>query len=182
MLDKPVPVTTVTLNNPVATPSVPADAVIPATTTTDTPTPTTIVDRPASLAAAVATQDIPETVGEDLRCLATAIYYEAKGEPLAGQLGVAQVIINRSRSDRFPRSICGVVTQPGQFSFVRGGQMASPAVGNHAYRTALAVARVALDQQWENPVASALYFHAARVAPNWGRQRVATIGRHIFYR
>lgn len=182
MLDKPLPVTPLALKNVPVPAEVPTDPILEAPATADTPAPVAPVERPASLAAAVATQTLPGQVSDDLRCLATAIYYEAKGEPLAGQLGVAHVILNRSESGRFPRTVCGVVTQPGQFAFVHGGQMASPGAANHAYRTALAVAQLALDRQWESPVAHAMYFHATRVAPKWGRQRVATIGRHIFYR
>lgn len=139
-----------------------------------------------TLAAAVAAQPVTEayggdTIGEDLSCMAGAIYFESKGEPLSGQLAVAEVILNRTRSGRFPRSICSVVTQPGQFSFVRGGRV--PAVApNAAYRTALAVARVALGEMWDSPASEALYFHARRAAPGWGRQAVATIGNHVFYR
>ena len=188
MLDKPslvpsriLPNTPVPVAVPNPSPAEPSFDVGPAADVVPLATPTP-ADRPVSLAAAVATQAMPDTVGDDLRCLATAIYHEAKGEPLAGQLGVAHVIINRTLSGRFPRSICGVVTQPGQFSFVRAGRMMSPGEGNKAYRTALSVAQVALERKAESPVASALYFHATRVSPNWGRQRVATIGRHIFYR
>ncbi|HEU4960118.1 MAG TPA: cell wall hydrolase [Sphingomonas sp.] len=136
----------------------------------------------ASLAAAVAAQEAPETVDDELACLAGAIYFESKGEPLSGQLAVADVIINRTKSGQFASTICGVVTQPGQFSFVRGGRM--PAIDTHrkSYRTALAVAQVALDNAWNDPAPDALYFHAKRVRPGWGKTKVASIGHHIFYR
>lgn len=139
-----------------------------------------------TLAAAVAAQPAAEAMGadplaEDLSCMAGAIYFESKGEPLSGQLAVAEVILNRSRSGRFPRSICSVVTQAGQFSFVRGGRVPS-IVPNAAYRTAVAVARVALGDMWDSPASDAMYFHARRAAPGWGRTAVATIGNHIFYR
>jgi N-acetylmuramoyl-L-alanine amidase len=136
----------------------------------------------ASLDAAVAAQDTPVAVNDDLACLAGAIYFESKGEPLAGQLAVADVIINRTKSGRFPDSICGVVTQPGQFSFVRGGQIPKIDLGRKAYRTAVAIAPVALTKTWGNPAPDALYFHAKRVSPGWGRNRVASIGHHIFFR
>lgn len=136
----------------------------------------------ASLAAAVAAQPVPAQMDSELRCLAGAIYHEAKGEPLAGQLGVAKVVLNRTRSGRFPRSVCSVVTQRGQFSFVRGGEVPDPGMGVRAYRTAIAVAQVAMADHWESPVPGALYFHASSVAPGWGKQRVAAIGHHIFYR
>ena len=136
----------------------------------------------ASLDAAVAAQDAPAAVNGDLACLAGAIYFESKGEPLDGQLAVADVIINRTKSDRFPSTICGVVTQPGQFSFVHGGTLPKIDTGRKAYRTALAVAQVALARFWENPAPDALYFHARRVRPGWGMTKVAAIGHHIFFR
>ena len=135
----------------------------------------------ASLAAAVAGQDFSDDADSELSCLAGAVYFESKGEPLSGQLAVANVIINRTMSGRFPRTICGVVKQPGQFSFIRGG--AIPAIRSAAqYRTAMAIAQVAMDKEWDNPTPGALYFHARRVSPGWGRPRVATIGNHIFFR
>lgn len=135
----------------------------------------------ASLAAAVAGQDLEDGADSELSCLAGAVYFEAKGEPLSGQLAVANVILNRTNSGRFPRTICGVVKQPGQFSFVRGGTI--PAIRSAAqYRTAMAIAQVAMDKEWDNPTPGALYFHARRVSPGWARPRVATIGNHIFFR
>jgi len=133
-----------------------------------------------TLDEAVAAQDT-EATDRDLTCLAGAIYYEAKGEPLSGQLAVAEVILNRTKSGRFPKSICSVVTQPGQFSFVRGGEV--PAIGNNAhYRTAIAVARVAMSDSWDSPAPNAMYFHARRVSPGWRMTKVASIGNHVFYR
>ncbi len=136
----------------------------------------------ATLAAAVAAQDPPVSADADLACLAGAIYFESKGEPLDGQLAVANVVINRMQSGRFPRSICAVVTQPGQFSFVRGGRVPSVSLKHSGYRTAMAVAQVAMDGHWESPVAKAMFFHARRVSPGWRLTRVAAIGGHVFYR
>jgi len=134
-----------------------------------------------TLDAAVAAQSVPDDMGDELQCMAGAIYFEAKGEPLSGQLAVAEVILNRSKSGRFPKSVCSVVTQRGQFSFVRGGQVPS-VPSNRQYRTAIAVARVALADSWDSPASDAMYFHARHVTPGWHRQQVASIGNHIFYR
>jgi N-acetylmuramoyl-L-alanine amidase len=132
-----------------------------------------------TLAAAVAAQN-DAADDEQLRCLAGAIYFEARGEPLSGQLAVAEVILNRANSGRFAKSACGVVTQPGQFSFVRGGRI--PDVADNArWRTAVAVARVAMKDAWDSDAAKALYFNAGR-SPNRGLVRVAAIGNHTFYR
>jgi hypothetical protein len=137
----------------------------------------------ASLAAAVAAQPMPDsTTSDDLTCLAGAIYFESKGEPLNGQLAVADVIINRTKSGRFPSSICSVVTQPGQFSFVRHGRIPYIDTNRATYRTALAVAQIALAKAWDNPAPTALFFHAKRVSPGWGLTEVASIGHHNFYR
>ncbi|OYY79728.1 MAG: hypothetical protein B7Y43_00630 [Sphingomonas sp. 28-62-20] len=171
--------------------NVPTTPIVPVAPKTDAPSPPVSTDDEsnddphpafASLSEAVAAQERPATIDPELGCMAGAIYYEAKGEPLAGQLAVAQVILNRTTSGRFPSSICSVVLQRGQFSFVRGGRMPKVSSTNAAYRTALAIAQIAIDGAWDGPAQAALYFHAKRVSPNWGRARVATIGRHIFYR
>jgi spore germination cell wall hydrolase CwlJ-like protein len=134
-----------------------------------------------TLAAAVADQSISSKVGEELRCLAGAIYFESRGEPLAGQLAVAEVILNRAASGRFRDGVCGVIVQPGQFSFVRGGRV--PDVrANDDYRTAMAVAKVAMKDAWESAASNALYFHARGIGSGFSRVRVAAIGNHIFYR
>ena len=135
----------------------------------------------ATLAAAVAAQD---AIVEDaeLNCLAIGVYYESKGEPLEGQLAVAEVILNRAKSGRFPASVCGVLTQRGQFSFVRNGRLPQPPASARAWKTALAVAQVARDDAWDSRVSNALFFHARYVSPGWRRARVGSVGNHIFYR
>ena len=118
----------------------------------------------------------------ELECLAGAIYFESKGEPLAGQLAVAEVIINRSKSGRYPASLCGVVKQPGQFSFIRGGRLpAVPKQSDH-WRKAVAIAHIALNDLADSPAPNALSFHATYVSPRWRMKRVATVGNHVFYR
>lgn len=135
----------------------------------------------ASLADAVAAHALEADLDDETSCMAGAIYFEARGEPLSGQLAVADVILNRTRSGRFPKTICSVVTQPGQFSFVRGGRV--PDIADCAYyRTAIAVARVAMAGAWESPAADALFFHARRVSPGWHRIQIAAIGNQVFYR
>lgn len=134
----------------------------------------------ASLSAAIASQE-GEAADSELTCLATGIYYEAKGEPLAGQLAVADVILNRTTSGRFPKSVCSVIAQRGQFSFVRGGKLPTPPA-NAQWRKALAIAQVAKKDLWDSPAGDALYFHARYSKASWNRARVATVGNHIFYR
>ena len=129
-----------------------------------------------------ATMPVPTTPDEETDCLARAVYWESKGEPLAGQLSVAEVIINRAQSGRFAASICGVVRQRGQFSFVRGGHIpAAPrarATGAPRSRSPRSRARTSPTA----PRPRALFFHARRVHPGWRLTRVATVGNHVFYR
>ncbi len=137
--------------------------------------------RAASLAAMVNDIDHAEPETAELRCLANGIYFESNGESLEGQLAVAHVIINRARSGRFASSYCGVLTQRGQFSFVRGG-VVPQAPRNAGWRRAVAIARIAEAEGWNNPAPGALFFHAARVSPGWNRPRIGRIDNHIFYR
>lgn len=137
---------------------------------------------PRSLAALVAAHAGKIALDDEAHCLATAVYYESRSESLAGQLAVARVVINRARSGRFPTSLCGVVTQPGQFSFVRGGRLPSVKSESAQWRNAAAISRIALDDSWDSHVEGALFFHATRVSPGWNRQRMAQVGNHVFYR
>ena len=139
-------------------------------------------DAADSLAALVARRASPGALDAEMRCLAGAVYFEAKSESFEGQLAVARVIINRRDSGRFADSLCGVVYQPSQFSFVRGRSMPSIDTGSRDWQEAVAVARIALDDAWESPADEALYFHARRVSPGWGKPRLTAIGNHVFYK
>jgi spore germination cell wall hydrolase CwlJ-like protein len=140
-------------------------------------------DRAKPLAELVGDYATSSTDGSEHECLASAVYFEAKGEPLQGQLSVAQVVLNRTRSGRFPASVCGVVKQRGQFSFVRGGRLPAVRRDSAAWRKAVAVADIARQELAEGSAPNALFFHARRVSPGWSRAtRVAAIGNHIFYR
>ena len=118
----------------------------------------------------------------ELECLAGAIYFESKGEPLDGQLAVAEVVINRSQSGRYPTTLCGVVKQPSQFSFVRGGRIPSINKDSAPWRKAVAIAHIAVNDLADSPVPKALSFHATRVSPRWNMKRIARVGNHVFYR
>lgn len=136
----------------------------------------------ATLAAMVRDVDTSTSLDEETRCLASAIFYESRSESLEGQLAVARVIVNRADSNRFGEDMCDVVAQPGQFSFVRGGVIPEPSATRPAWKTAIAIARIAQDNAWASKAEGALYFHARRVSPAWRRTRVAVIDNHIFYR
>jgi spore germination cell wall hydrolase CwlJ-like protein len=123
------------------------------------------------------------------RCLAIAIYFEARGEPQRGQVAVGQVILNRVRSPLFPETICGVVYQgqmsPGcQFSFTCDGRTDVPR-NDAQWRQAQDIAsRITKGELWLPEVGYSTYYHADYVRPNWASSmsRIDTIGRHIFYK
>ncbi len=148
------------------------------------PAPREMIEPPArrGLAELVAEHSSAQTLDAQHECLAGAVYFEAKGEPLHGQLSVAEVILNRARSGRFPASACGVVKQRGQFSFVRGGRIPVIARTSLAWKRAVAIAHIAVQDLADGPAPKALFFHAKRVSPRWRLTRVAAVGNHIFYR
>lgn len=137
-----------------------------------------------SLMQLVGDMPIGNELAPDLKCLAQAIYFEARGEPMEGQLAVAEVVINRAKSGIYPTSYCEVVTQPAQFSFVRHGRIPAADESSVAWQRAQAIAEIAQQNLWQSKAADALYFHATYVRPSWARQKVelAQIETHIFYR
>ena len=136
------------------------------------------------LSQLVAAQSNGPALDAEATCLATAVYFESMGESLEGQLAVAQVVINRAKSGQYPASLCGVVKQKAQFSFVRAGQFPRVDAGCEAWRKAQAIARIATASMAKVLPTDVLWYHADYVAPSWGRRlaRVDKIGAHIFYR
>lgn len=139
-------------------------------------------DADLTLAELVDAQGEPGELSRDMNCLAGAVYFESKGEPLEGQYAVARVVIARAESNRYPSTYCGVVYQRSQFSFVRGGTMPRINKDSKSWRNAVAVAELARADSWDSPVEGATSFHAARVSPRWHLTRMARLGNHIFYR
>lgn len=138
--------------------------------------------RPETLAALVEAQPHDDELDRQMHCLAGAIYFEARGETLAGQLAVGRVIVERTMSGRFPDSYCGVVFQRSQFSFVRGSKMPTIRESSGAWRRAVQVAKIAHEGSWDSQTEGALFFHATHVAPGWRLTRLARVDNHIFYR
>ena len=136
----------------------------------------------SSLTDLVRTQAVDDSLSKEERCLASAVYFEAKGESLAGQLAVARVVLARANSGRFPSTLCGVVFQKGQFSFVRGASLPRIQTGSMHWRNAVAISNIALDNKWKSPVEGALFFHARHVSPGWRLTRIGSVDNHIFYR
>lgn len=173
---------TATLPPATATPNAPDVVFVSSPVVQSLPDPVQDDEPAASVAEAVADYRAgDEDLTDEERCLAVAIFYESKGESLSGQMAVAHVILNRVESPRFPSTICGVVTQRSQFSFVRGGRLPGARPGA-SWNTARAVARAALADAWDSPVGEAMFFHTTRVSPRWNRTKVASIGNHVFYR
>jgi spore germination cell wall hydrolase CwlJ-like protein len=127
-------------------------------------------------------------------CLAQAIYHEARGESREGQLAVANVIINRAMSKKYPSTICGVVFQNAdkgrykcQFTFACDGR-SDGGTERGAWNRSIQMAEAAFHdfQQGRTPDVlpkSALFYHTRQVSPSWSNsfRRVAAIGSHIFY-
>ena len=115
-----------------------------------------------------------------LACLATAVYFEARSEPIEGQLMVAETVLNRVEDPRWPDTVCGVIKQPHQFSFYSDGLSDTPK-DMKAYATATEVAKEALSGAHLNT--DALWYHTTSVKPVWRHniQPIGVIGEHIFY-
>ena len=125
----------------------------------------------------------------DIECLALNVYFEARGEPFIGKIGVAHVVLNRMRDHRFPASACMVVKQGDyrvrhncQFSWWCDGKSDRPR-HRTAWATSLAVAKEVYWGFVEDPTRGALWYHADYVDPSWNDVFVQTrvIGKHIFY-
>ena len=119
-----------------------------------------------------------------LFCLALNVYFEARSEDLAAQYAVAEVTLNRVASPDFPDDVCEVVWQRKQFSWTHDGKSDKPK-DKKAWRRAVSVAAYALEDDGHVVVGyDALYYHADYVKPYWAKayERVAKVGRHIFYR
>jgi len=121
-------------------------------------------------------------------CLRRAVYYEARGEPVAGQIAVAQVILNRVKLGRWGSSICGVIYQGAhrgkkcQFSFACRSRLAPPR--GAAWQQAIWVADEVLgDRAWLREMSEATHFHRGDLAPAWrlAFKEIGHVGAHIFY-
>ncbi|MEM8631308.1 MAG: cell wall hydrolase [Pseudomonadota bacterium] len=128
--------------------------------------------------------------GASWSCLAEALYFEARGESVAGQFAVAEVILNRVRSARFPNTVCGVINQgvngqkyACQFTYNCDGK---PEVFHEqkAYERVGKIAKMVLDQSGGDLTEGATHYHTKAVSPRWSRvyPRTTTIGVHHFYR
>jgi len=133
-----------------------------------------------------------ELHAQNLTCLARNVYFEARGEPAAGQYAVAEVTMNRKASGIYPRTVCGVVYEQnwdpirkryvGAFSWTEFRELPEPS--GEEWQRAWKAAEAVYYGRRPPALQGALYFHATSIEPNWAKdkQPVARIGRHIFYR
>ena len=125
----------------------------------------------------------------ELACLAEVMYFEARGESLAGKQAVAMTVLNRVRSKRFPNTVCAVVKQGKgelhkcQFSYYCDGRPES-IHEEQAYLEIKELARGILESGAADRTGGATYFHTVSVSPSWAEQMkmTARIGHHVFYR
>jgi len=151
----------------------------------ETPAPATaaVVAPAAQLADLVLAYAGTQTGDREMECLANAVYFEARSEPIEGQLAVAEVVMNRAASGRYPTDLCSVITQKAQFSFIRRGRFPRADRGSEAWKKAVAIASIAKQKLAGNLPSSVLWYHATYVSPSWGKRltRQTQIGLHIFY-
>ncbi len=148
------------------------------------------VDQPEFSYSKAWLDEQPQAAGdENFRCLAEALYFEARGESIRGQFAVAEVILNRVESGRFPDSLCGVIKQGTgkkyqcQFTYTCDGKK-EIINEKRAFERVSKVARAAIDGVAEEMTSGATHYHTKAVRPSWSRvyKETARIGVHIFYR
>ena len=140
----------------------------------DAPTPDAAPALPIAQVAAIDERSV--------ECMSKVVHHEAKNQPRRGQLAVAQALVNRLHAGRFGDSICAVAAQRGQFFDVAHY---SPRRDTDEWETAEDVAREAISGEAQQVAPGALFFRASYAPANSffrTRQRVATVGAHIFYR
>jgi spore germination cell wall hydrolase CwlJ-like protein len=138
---------------------------------------------PATLADLVAAHEAVATADREAECLANAVYFEARSEPIEGQLAVAEVVLNRAASGRYPTDLCSVITQKAQFSFIRRGKFPRANRDSQAWKKAVAIAAIARQKLAGTLPSGVLWYHATYVSPSWGKRltKQTQIGLHIFY-
>jgi spore germination cell wall hydrolase CwlJ-like protein len=134
-----------------------------------------------------------KTRERQLLCMTQNIYYEAGSEPAEGKLAVAQVVMNRSKSGQFPEDLCKVIYQKNvfyektvcQFSWYCEGKTDFSKINKNQknWQESADAAKMVLMEGFRLPsLKTALYYHADYVNPNWDKDRLIKIGRHIFYK
>ncbi|HWQ37831.1 MAG TPA: cell wall hydrolase [Burkholderiales bacterium] len=133
-----------------------------------------------------------DAVHRELNCLALNVYYEARGEPLAGQYAVAEVTMNRVASWRYPSTVCEVVYQK-RWDYLRKRYVSAfswtefevvPHPEGEEWERAREIARAVYHGHHRPTLNGAVLYHATYIKPSWarGKRHVAKIGNHVFYR
>ena len=125
----------------------------------------------------------------EMKCLAEAIYFEARGEALEGQYAVGEVIINRVLSKDFPNSVCGVISEGAnrlnacQFSYNCDGKLET-ITEKKIYERILKLSQMLLEPSARFLTSGATFYHSKLVSPSWSKKFIKTneIGNHVFYK
>lgn len=131
----------------------------------------------------------PEIMRRELRCLAEGVYFEARGESEEGKLAVAHVIVNRTKDEKFPSTVCGVIYQKVnqhqgcQFSWTCSKKRPKIDTASPEWKDSIDAATAVLTRSTPDNTKGALFFHSIHVQPKWKNSRyVARIGNHKFYK
>jgi spore germination cell wall hydrolase CwlJ-like protein len=126
-----------------------------------------------------------------LACLAKNIYHEAGSEPFEGKIAVAQVTMNRVASGKFPDDVCQTIYQKNviyekvicQFSWACDRVNKFTPTNSDNYKESMIAAQKVLLENYRLPsLEKAMFYHADYIDPRWGKEKVAKIGHHIFYK
>lgn len=127
--------------------------------------------------------DVPDQLKKEYECMVRNLHHEARGENSKGMVAVANVVMNRSQNPNFPETICGVVYERHQFSWV--GKV-KPIPVNKADDTAKLIAYEAVvNKSLKDNTGGALFFHATYARFSWDTSKVIVtrkVGDHIFYK
>lgn len=140
----------------------------------------------------IKTSKLIKTNQVELNCLAEAIYHEARGESIEGQLAVAKVILNRKSSNRYPNTVCKVINQQlvkgvWQFSYKGDKKVLGKPIDKKSFDKAMKIAVLSykLHEEGKDILPKVMYYHTVNVNPSWARSNklkfVKQIGRHKFY-
>ena len=136
----------------------------------------------------LASLPVPKS-NKQMSCLAEALYFEARGEPIKGQLAVGEVVLNRVEDPRYPNSICKVVNQGTgrrfacQFTYTCDGKLET-VFERDAHEIALKISKILLTTHDRKLTKGSTHYHSNYVNPKWSKkfERITKYGRHIFYR
>ena len=125
--------------------------------------------------------NVPKHDSKQVECLTRTIYHESRAEGEKGMIAVAFTTLNRVKDSRFPKTICGVVKQPHQFSWTKHNP---PIKEKDAYEEAKQIALEVIKGKHKDITKGSLYFHATSVKPRWANKMNCTIkvGNHLFYK